>query len=72
MFRMRSTVVRAAQQGCVMYDWIIEADIYRYRKELAGLEDGPQYRRLVDRLKQAEAVLARRQPDEIVREPANG
>jgi len=55
-----------------MYDWIIEADIYRYRKELAGLEDGPQYRRLVDRLKRAEAVLARRQPDEIVREPANG
>jgi hypothetical protein len=48
---MRSIVVRAAQQGRVMYDWIIEADIYRYRKE-------------------AEASLARRQLDGLVRKPS--
>ena len=71
MFQMRSIAVRAAQQGCVMYDWIIEADIYRYRKDLAGLEDGPKRQRLLDRLKEAEAVLARRQLDELVRESSD-
>jgi len=54
-----------------MYDWIIEADIYRYRKDLAGLEDGPKRQRLLDRLKEAEAVLARRQLDELVRESSD-
>jgi hypothetical protein len=53
-----------------MYDWIIEADIYRYRKELAGLEDGPQHQRLLHRLKEAEASLARRQLDGLVRKPS--
>jgi predicted metallo-beta-lactamase superfamily hydrolase len=71
MVRMRSIVVRAAQQGRVMYDWIIEADIYRYRKELAGLEDGPQRYHLLHRLKEAEASLARRQLNELVRESSH-
>jgi hypothetical protein len=71
MFRMRSIVVRAAQQGCVMYDWIIEADIYRYRKELAGLDDGPQRQRLLARLKEAEAILAHRQFGELIRESSH-
>jgi hypothetical protein len=68
---MRSIVVRAAQQGRVMYDWILEADIYRYRRELAGLEDGPQRHRLLHRLKEAEASLARRQLNEFVRESSH-
>ena len=54
-----------------MYDWIIEADIYRYRKELAGLEDGPRRQRLLHRLKEAEASLARRQFDGLVRKPSH-
>jgi hypothetical protein len=71
MFRMRSIVVRAAQQGHVMYDWIIEADIYRYRKELVGLDDGPQRQRLLARLKEAEAILSRRQFGELIRESSH-
>jgi hypothetical protein len=54
-----------------MYDWILEADIYRYRRELAGLEDGPQRHRLLHRLKEAEASLARRQLNEFVRESSH-
>ena len=54
-----------------MDDWIIEANIYRYKKELAELSDGPQRERLRDRLKEAEASLARRQRGESVREPSH-
>jgi hypothetical protein len=54
-----------------MYDWIIEADIYRYRRELAGLDDGPQRQRLLARLKEAEAILTRRQLGELVRETSH-
>lgn len=54
-----------------MNKWIIKADIYRYRKELTGLNEGPKRQRLLDRLSAAEAVLAREQFDELVRETSN-
>ena len=46
-----------------MAEWIIEADIYRYRKKLAGLDQGPKRLRLLERLRAAEAMLTRYKVD---------
>jgi len=43
-----------------MFDWIIEADIYRLRKEASEASDARQRRELEARADQKAAILARR------------
>lgn len=55
-----------------MDEWILEADIYRYRKELADIDEGAKRQRLLDCLGAAEAMLARHLVDELALQSTNG
>jgi hypothetical protein len=48
---------RGAETGFAMYDWIIEADIYRFRKALDDTEDRAERDRIKGRIAIARSRL---------------